>query len=104
MNATPFAWLGYDPDDPVHRAVVAYLTVDIQKSREAASELLGKIDAVNAGEISGWERIGNAYCLQIFPDCVVIEEDYADEPGSSVAVVVSLFRAAAHAWLRHISH
>jgi hypothetical protein len=104
MNATPFAWLGYDPNDPMHRAVVAYLTVDIQKSREAASELLEKIDAVNAGEISGWERIGNAYCLQIFPDCVVIEEDYADEPGSSVAVVVSLFRAAAHAWLRHISH
>jgi hypothetical protein len=104
MNATPFAWLGYDPNDPMHRAVVAYLTVDIQKSREAASEWLEKIDAVHAGEISGWERIGNAYCLQIFPDCVVIEEDYADEPGSSVAVVVSLFRAAAHAWLRHISH
>jgi hypothetical protein len=104
MNATAFAWQGYDPDDPVHRAVVAYLTVDIQKSREAASELLEKIDAVNAGEIPSWERIGNAYCLQIFSDCVVIEEDYADEPGSSVAVVVSLFRAAAHAWLRHISH
>lgn len=103
MNAISFAWPGYDPDDPAHQAVIAYLTIDIQKSREAASELLEKIDAVNAGEIPGWERIGNAYCLQIFPDCTVIEEDYAEEVGSSIPVATSLFKTAAQAWLHHIS-
>lgn len=99
MNLLPFVWPGYDPNDPVHQAVMAYLSVDIQQSREAASELLENIEAVNRGEMPDWERIGNAYCLQIFRDYAVIEEDYADESDNRIEVPLAVFKTAVQAWL-----
>lgn len=99
MNSLPFAWPGYDPDDPAHKAIMAYLSVDIQQSREAVRELLENIEAVDCGKMPDWERTGNAYCLQVFRDCVVIEEDYADEPGNRIEVPLPVFKTAVQAWL-----
>lgn len=99
MSLLPFAWPGYDPADPAQKTVVAYLTIDIQQSREAAHELLENIEAVDCGKIPNWERLGNAYCLQIFPGYVVIEEDYSDEPGSRVEVPQAVFKTAVRTWL-----
>ena len=77
--------------------------MDIQSSPEAAQDLLEKIAAVRTGNPSSWERLGNAYCLSIFPDHVVIEEDYSDEPGTSCQVELPLFVTAVQAWLQVIT-
>lgn len=104
MSAWPFTWPGCQPDNAIHQTITAYLTIDIQKSREAAGELLEKIDAVSSGKIPNWERTGNAYCLRIFPDYAVIEEDYAAEPGNRIRIPAALLKTAAQAWLHHIAH
>lgn len=102
MNASPI-WPGYDPNDPIHQTVRAYLTMDIQSSPEAAQELLEKIAAVRSGNLPSWQRFGNAYCLSVFPDHAVIEEDYSDEPGASCQVELPLFVTAVQAWLQAIT-
>ncbi len=79
MNAHSFAWPGHLPGNPAHNLIAAYLAIDIQKSPEWIKEVLQKIREVKSGQISSWERIGNAYCLRLFPDHVEIEEDYAEE-------------------------
>lgn len=96
-------WPGYHPDDLTHQMLQAYLTMDIQASPEAAQELLEKIAAVQAGKIDGWERYGNAYCLRLFPDYAVIEEDYSDEPGVSCQVAFPVLIAAVKTWLQALA-
>jgi hypothetical protein len=98
MNAHSFAWPGRLPGNPAHNLIAAYLAIDIQKSPEWIKEVLQKIREVKSGEISSWERIGNAYCLRLFPDHVEIEEDYAEEPGEAVRIPIDDFKAAALAW------
>ncbi len=103
MIASPI-WPGYNPNDPVHQTVRAYLTMDIQASPEAAQELLEKIAAVRSGSLPSWERLGNAYCLSVFPDHAVIEDDYSKEPGASCQVELPLFVTAIQAWLQAITN
>ncbi len=99
MNTpTHFSWPGYDHNDSTHRLITAYLTLDIQKSMEATTELLDSIQAVQTGRITEWERIGNAYCLRLLPEFAEIEEDYAEEPGMPIAIPMPLFTAAVSAW------
>ena len=103
MNDNPFTWPGYHPNESTHRLIIAYLTIDIQKSPEGTSELLQKINAVHSGQISEWERIGNAYCLRLFPDYVEIEEDFAEEPGKLEKIPMTLFEAAVQSWQKYIT-
>ena len=98
MNADSFAWPGRLPGNPAHNLIAAYLAIDIQKSPEWIKEVLQKIREVKSGQISSWERIGNAYCLRLFPDHVEIEEDYAEEPGETARISIKDFEAAIAAW------
>jgi uncharacterized protein YacL (UPF0231 family) len=98
MNSNGFDWPGRMHGNPAHDLVAAYLAMDIQKSPEWIKEVLRKTWEVKSGQISFWERIGNAYCLRLFPDHVEIEEDYAEEPGESVRISIDDFEAAAAAW------
>jgi uncharacterized protein YacL (UPF0231 family) len=98
MNTNSFVWPGRLHGNPTHDLIAAYLAIDIQKSPEWITEVLQKIREVKSGRISFWERIGNAYCLRLFPDHVEIEEDYAEEPGESVRISIDDFEAAADAW------
>ena len=98
MNAHSFAWPGRLPGNPAHNLIAAYLAIDIQKSPVWIKEVLQKIREVKSGQISSWERIGNAYCLRLFPDHVEIEEDYAEEPGETARISIDDFEAAIMAW------
>ena len=98
MNAHSFAWPGRLPGSPAHDLIAAYLAIDIQKSPEWIKEVLQKIREVKSGKIPSWERIGNAYCLRLFPDHVEIEEDYAEEPGETARISIDDFEAAGAAW------
>lgn len=98
MNADSFVWPGRIRDISAHDLIIAYLTIDIQKNVQWAEELLQKTREVKSGQISSWERIGNAYWLRLFSDHVEIEEDYAEEPGEAIKISISDFEAAAAAW------
>ncbi|WP_297324052.1 hypothetical protein [Nitrosomonas sp.] len=103
MNNYPFTWSGHHPAEPTHRLIIAYLTIDIQRSPEDASELLQKIHAVHSGQLPEWERIGNAYCLRLFPDYVEIEEDFAEEGGKLEKIPLATFKAAVQSWQEYIA-
>lgn len=103
MKETHFTWPGYRPNESTHCLIVAYLTIDIQKSPEGTIELLQKINAVRSRQISEWERIGNAYCLRLFPDYVEIEEDFAEEPGKIEKIPITIFEAAVLSWQKYIT-
>lgn len=98
MNTNSFNWTGREHGNPAHDLVAAYLAMDIQKSPEWIKEVLQKTREVKSGQIPSWERIGNAYCLRLFPDHVEIEEDYEDESGEPVRISIEDFEAAAAAW------
>jgi len=98
MNRSAFTWLGHDPDDPAHDRIIAFLTMDIQKSPIWIAELLQHLQDVKSGTLPSWERPGNAYCLYIYPDHVEIEDDYSDEAELKTRISFETFSAAAHAW------
>lgn len=104
MNEKDFTWPGRIPGDPVHDRILAYLTVDIQKSPVWSAELMQKICEVQSGVVSSWERTGNAYCLHIYPDYVVIEDDYLDEADRIIKAPIATFAAAVAAWQAMINH
>jgi hypothetical protein len=98
MTGNDFSWKGRVYGNPKHDLIAAYLAIDIQKSRYWAEELLQKTREVRSGRIPSWERIGNAYCLRLFPDHVEIEEDYGEETGEPVRIPINDFEVAAAAW------
>ena len=98
-----FSWPGRIQGDPSHDLIIAYLTIDIQKSPQWAEELLQKITTIKSNQISSWERAGNAYCLHLYPDHVEIEDDYAEESGELVKIPLDDFVAAVKAWQKIIT-
>lgn len=98
MNVHSFDWPGRLPGNPAHDLIAAYLAIDLQKSPEWIKEVLQKIREVKSGEISSWERIGNAYCLRLFSDHIEIEEDYAEKSGEMARISINDFEAAVIAW------
>lgn len=98
MNEKTFTWAGRIQDHPAHDLIAAYLTVDIQHSAEWAQELAQKTAAVQSGELSHWERNGNAYHLNILPTHVEIETDFDDQPADIDAIPLEDFAAAVTAW------
>ena len=98
MNQTTFSWPGRIPGDPMHDRITAYLTLDIQQSPAWSADLIAKINAVRSGKLSSWERVGNAYCLYIYPQYVVIEDDYSETPDANIKIPIALFSDAVNAW------
>ena len=98
MIKNHLTWPGRILNDPAHDLIAAYLTIDIQQSPQWTAELLDKIAAVQSGQISSWERIGNAYCLHLYPDHIEIEEDYDEIPGELVKISIEVFEAAVKSW------
>lgn len=103
MSENHFTWTGYQSAESAHRLIIAYLTIDIQKSPEGTMELLEKINAVRSRQIPEWERIGNAYCLRLFPDFAEIEEDFAEELGKIEQIPLAVFEAAVQSWQHYIT-
>lgn len=103
MDVFTCTWPGRIPGDPAHDRIIAYLTVDIQKSPVWTAELLHHLDAVASGVLPSWERPGNAYCLYVYPDHVEIEDDYGDTAGQNMRIPLTTFTAAARAWQQAIA-
>lgn len=98
MNQNNFMWPGRLQENPAHDLIAAYLTIDIQKSPKWTAELLQKIEDIKSGQISSWERTGNAYCLHLYPGHIEIEPDYAEVPGEPVKISFNDFETAVVAW------
>ena len=93
-----FQWPGRRPDDPAHAMLVAFLVMDIQRNPQWARELAERIGEVSSGRLSGWERIGNAYRLELTAKGALIE-DLVEEDTPTQLVPLEEFSAAVDAWI-----
>ena len=99
MPDKPFQWPGQRVDDPAHKMLAAFLVMDIQRNPEWARELSDRIAEVKAGKIPVWERIGNAYRLELTDQGVSIE-DLVDENSPIQEVTLEDFCRAVEAWMK----
>ena len=99
MPDKPFQWPGQRLDDPAHEMLAAFLVMDIQRNPEWARELSERIAEVKAGKIPVWERIGNAYRLELTDQGVSIE-DLVDENSPIQEVTLEDFCRAVEAWMK----
>jgi hypothetical protein len=99
MAAQPFQWPGRRTNNPAHDMLAAFLVIDIQRNYEWARELAQKIRAVRSGRITEWERIGNAYRLELSQQGALIE-DLVDEDGPVQPVTLSDLARAVDAWIK----
>lgn len=97
MSETPFNWPGQRQDEPAHRRVAEFLTIDIQQSPAWTQELIDKIEAIATDKLERWERNGNAFYLELSADGATIE-DVVDETSPLETVSLEEFRAAVLAW------
>ena len=81
--------------------LVAFLVMDIQHNPGWAHELADKIEQVKSGNLPEWERIGNAYRLELSDQRALIEDLVAED---SLAQEVNLenFCMAVKAWIKGI--
>lgn len=84
--------------DPAHEMLVAFLVMDIQRNSEWVNELAEQIDAVKSGRLPGWERIGNAYRLELTAKDALIE-DLVDEGIHVQRICLKEFSQAVAAWI-----
>lgn len=92
---TELTWQGREKNNPAHDMLVAFFVLDIQGNTEWVIELKEKVSALQSGEISSWERIGNAYHLSFSADKVIMEDEVDD---SSYHVSLDEFQAALNAY------
>ena len=98
----PFQWSGKRPDDPAHEMLVAFLVMDIQHNSQWARELAQRAESVGSGRLAVWERIGNAYRLELTTEGAWIE-DLVDETAASQLIPLAEFSTALDAWIKAIS-
>ena len=98
MPDKPFQWPGRRPDDPAHDMLLAFLVMDIQRNPEWARELADQIEQVKTGKLPVWERIGNAYRLELTEKGALIE-DLVDEDGPAQEIILEEFSKAVQAWI-----
>jgi hypothetical protein len=98
MPDKPFQWPGRRPDDPAHDMLAAYLVMDIQRNPEWARELADRIADLKSGKLPVWERIGNAYRLELTDQRASIE-DLVDEDNPVQAVSLEDLSTAVEAWI-----
>jgi hypothetical protein len=98
MAEQSFQWPGRRTDDPAHEMLVAFLVMDIQRNPEWARELADQIEQVKTGKLPVWERIGNAYRLELTEKGALIE-DLVDEDGPAQEIILEEFSKAVQAWV-----
>lgn len=98
MTEIPFQWPGRRTNDPAHDMLVAFLVMDIQRNPEWAHELAERIEQVKTGKLPVWERIGNAYRLELTGKGALIE-DLVDEDSPEQMITLNDFRNAVQAWI-----
>ncbi len=54
--------------------LAAFLMMDIQRNPEWANELADRVADVKSGKLPVWERIGNAYRLELTDQRALIED------------------------------
>ena len=98
MPEQSFQWPGRRDNDPAHDMLVAFLVMDIQHNLEWARELADRIEQVKSGRLPVWERIGNAYRLELSGKRALIE-DLVDEDGPVQEITLDEFSKALEAWI-----
>jgi hypothetical protein len=99
MAKQSFQWPGRRINDPAHEMLVAFLVMDIQRNPDWARELADRIEQVKIGKLPVWERIGNAYRLELTGKGALIE-DFVDEDGPAQEITLEEFSKAVEAWLK----
>jgi len=99
MAEKPFQWPGRRTDDPAHDMLVAFLVMDIQRNPEWAHELADRIVEVKSGKLPLWERLGNAYRLELTGKGALIE-DLVDEDSAVQEITLKDFSKALEAWIK----
>ena len=82
--------------------LVAFLVMDIQHNLQWALDLVQRVEAVGSGMIAVWERIGNAYRLELTAEGAWIE-DLVDEAAAGQMIPLSEFSTALQFWIKAIS-
>ena len=98
MAEKPFQWPGRRTDDPAHDMLVAFLVMDIQHNPDWARELADRIVEVKSGRLSVWERIGNAYRLELTAKGALLE-DLVDEDSPAQEIFLEDFSKAVELWI-----
>ena len=98
MPEQSFQWPGRRDNDPAHDMLVAFLVMDIQHNLEWARELADRIEQVKSGKLPVWERIGNAYRLELTGQGATIE-DLVDEDSPVQEITLDEFSKALEAWI-----
>ena len=101
MTEKPFQWPGRRSNDPAHDMLAAFLVMDIQRNPQWARELADRIEEVKTGRLSGWERIGNAYRLELTAKGALME-DLVDEETPAHVVPLKEFSTAVDAWMEDL--
>lgn len=104
MTTNPLdLWTDYRADDPAHKQLQAFLVMDLQHSPEWIKEVLMQIEAVRSQNTKHWERLGNAYALNLTAEGAKIE-DLVDESQPIHIVPLAEFEAAVQVWLQQIQN
>ena len=98
MTEKPFQWPGRRTNDPAHDMLAAFLVMDIQRNPEWARELADRIEQVKSGKLPVWERVGNAYRLEL-TDRGALIEDLVDEDSTIQEVTLEDFCKVVEAWV-----
>ena len=98
MAEKPFQWPGRRTNDPAHDMLVAFLVMDIQRNPEWAHELADRLVEVKSGKLPLWERLGNAYRLELTGKGALIE-DLVDEDALAQEITLEDFSKALEAWI-----
>jgi hypothetical protein len=98
MTEKPFQWPGRRTNDPAHDMLVAFLVMDIQRNPEWARELGDRIEQVKSGKLPVWERIGNAYRLELTGKRALLE-DLVDEDSPAQEITLEDFSKAVELWI-----
>jgi len=99
MAEKPFQWPGRRTDDPAHDMLVAFLVMDIQRNPDWAHELADRLEQVKTGKLPVWERLGNAYRLELSGKRALIE-DLVDEDSAVQEITLKDFSKALEAWIK----
>ena len=98
MPEQSFQWPGRRDNDPAHDMLVAFLVMDIQRNLEWVRELADRIEQVKSGKLPVWERIGNAYRLELTGQGATID-DLVDEDSPVQEITLDEFSKALEAWI-----
>ena len=81
--------------------LAAFLVMDIQHNPDWVRELADRIVEVKSGRLPAWERIGNAYRLELTGKGALLE-DLVDENSLEHTVSLKDFSNAVEAWLTEL--